>query len=159
MMNRVFLCLCLLINISSMAQFVQQISGTVQILSTIDFVDSSNGWVMPWLADYLLKTTDGGNNWVKIYYPYSFNNLKFVNNKTGYAINYSITGAGGFYKTIDVGNSWFQISTLNVDYDQNLIFILDSSNIWFGIGSKLYKTINEGQSFTTYSFSETPQQY
>lgn len=149
-----------LINIQINAQFVKQNSGTGNLLSTIDFADSSHGWAIPWLANYLLKTDDGGSNWFKVNYPYSFNNLKFVDSKTGYAINYWRTQTRGFYKTTNGGISWFSIfDTSYIDYDQDLIFALDTANVWFGIGSKLYKTTDGGQTLSTYSFSETPQKY
>jgi photosystem II stability/assembly factor-like uncharacterized protein len=137
------------------AQFVQQNSGSNAILSEVDFVDSTHGWIIPWMTNYLLKTMDGGINWGKVYIPNNFNRLKFVDDKIGYALQ----GNGGLYKTTDAGNSWSRVSdSLSINMNGQ-IFTLDKNNIFFSSISKFYKSTDGGQTWMTYSFSETPQQY
>lgn len=100
---------------------------------------------------YIMKTTDGGDNWTikQTYYkPNSttaFNGLQFVDNNVGYAsINDSL-----FYKTTDSGENWF---ILNNHLYPDAIFAINKDTV-FGViysGGSLggvFRSINGGFNF------------
>ncbi len=52
-----------LLHVSAGAQWVQQNGGTTVTLYNIDFVDANTGWIVG-TSSKILKTTNGGLNWV-----------------------------------------------------------------------------------------------
>ena len=74
----------------------------------------------------LLKTIDGGVNWISIETPINtnFKKVSFYNLYLGYAV-----GNGGvILKTIDGGESWFSLETPIVD-NLNDLFIINDTNV------------------------------
>ena len=53
----------LILNVSLSAQWLNQTSGTDEDLKSVYFVDDANGWVVGNMGT-ILKTTDGGINWL-----------------------------------------------------------------------------------------------
>lgn len=94
------------------------------------FYDATNYGVMS-------KTTDGGNSWQTIDYPFhDIVGMSFLNENSGYIImnmdsgNIATTYYGGcaLYKTSDGGNSWLMI---NKNIFQNLNVADQGSNLYF----------------------------
>jgi photosystem II stability/assembly factor-like uncharacterized protein len=74
----------------------------------------------------ILKTIDGGNNWVTVNTPVNINfrKVQFSNLEIGYAI----AEKGIIIKTLDGGNSWFTLETPVTD-NLNDLYVLDGQNI------------------------------
>jgi photosystem II stability/assembly factor-like uncharacterized protein len=98
-------------------------------LESIFFIDEHIGWTV---GSYscVLKTTDGGNTWNKIYIEqnYSFTCVLFMNENVGW-----ITGQNGvILKSTDGGLSWFN---LNSGTTKNLSQIIINDSMLWVIGS------------------------
>jgi photosystem II stability/assembly factor-like uncharacterized protein len=110
-------------------------SGTNKNLLSVSFGSSLVGYISG-SDSLLLKTTDGGNSWVKLNYTgLQFNlaardiiHLNFINSSTGYAIvsNFKIPDyLGQLYKTINGGATWTAVTSGNIAsystffYDEN----------------------------------------
>jgi len=119
-------------------------------IGDIYFVDSLNGWSCTTTGDYgdtayILKTTNGGDNWSISFAEdsMSFTKIQFININTGYA-------GGGFarnnlYKTTNAGNNWVKLFSNLAEPMIGLQFInLDTG--WYCNGDiftgSLYKTTN-----------------
>jgi photosystem II stability/assembly factor-like uncharacterized protein len=79
--------------------------GSMDIGRDIFFADEQTGWLLAGFTGNLLKTTDGGITWNRIYMfgdQYSINSIYFVDGLTGWAV-----GSGGIvFKTSDGGRGW-----------------------------------------------------
>ena len=127
-------------------QFLPEI-GNRQI-SDIEFLDSLTGIavaIKPSDTSYILKSTNGGDNWQIIFRNfYAMNRLQFLNLNTGYA-------CGGYlYKTTNEGISWSKINTPSVSTEN--MYVLNEDTIWFvnsdGLVGGVYITTNGGTSWT-----------
>ena len=127
-------------------QFLPDIAS--RQISDIEFLDSLTGLAVanqPSDTSYILKTTDGGDNWQIIYRKfYAMNRLQFLNLNTGYA-------CGGYlYKTTDEGNNWSRLNTPSVSTEN--MYVLNEDTIWFvnsdGLVGGVYRTTNGGTSWT-----------
>lgn len=98
------------------------------------------GCVVP--GNVLLKTTDGGENWIKqnIQYDWSeFNKVTFINSSQGFAM-----GIGIKIKTIDSGKSWENFTTTYMGYIYDLNYLNESTVYFSGLSGKLFRTTNGG---------------
>ncbi|MEO8232097.1 MAG: YCF48-related protein [Ignavibacteriota bacterium] len=111
------------------AQWIQQHSDVYQYYNTIFFIDSLNGWVGGYEnpgPHFILKTTDGGDNWTQSGINGTPASLSFVNISLGFCAAYN-----GIYKTTDGGLSW------NLNYqDNNFINSIEfiNNNLGYAIG-------------------------
>ncbi len=128
-------------------QFLPNING--RSISDMTFLDSLTGFlVTPYVASdssYILKTTNGGDNWnIVLRGPSNtiggFNNIKFLNLNIGYA-------CGNFlWKTTNAGINWFNINTSGIFpehmhvLNQDTIWIIDSESLTGGV----FRTTNGG---------------
>jgi len=83
-----------------------QISGTSERLSAVFFINATTGWICGgFLNKTILKTTDGGSNWVDITPDNIVNSqlvdIAFANENTGWVINTDL-----IYITNDGGTTW-----------------------------------------------------
>jgi photosystem II stability/assembly factor-like uncharacterized protein len=140
-------------------------SGTTLHLFSVFFLDENIGFVagegMNGCLDsdcnkgsVLLKTTNGGNTWSKMFFYYytDINCLKFVNELKGLAIiqTHDIPGARDYNmaQTTDGGNNWEFINlAIKPTYDQyfyvnNIVYIP-------GENQKIYKSKDFGDSWET----------
>jgi photosystem II stability/assembly factor-like uncharacterized protein len=120
-------------------------------LYAVDFVDNNTGYAA---GNYgtILKTTDNGNNWIKLNTNISnkFTSLDFIDSNTGYA------GGGDqlLMKTTDAGQTWinlvlpsapnfnlYDIEFINANTGYVLGFFIFNSTIW--------KTTDGGQNWST----------
>ncbi len=80
------------------AQWYQQNSGTTQNLNAVTFIDENNGWAVG-DSGLIIKTTDGGNNWITLSSSILFplRDVTFINSSTGWVVG----GDDWNYSTID----------------------------------------------------------
>ncbi len=130
-------------------QWFPNLNGST--IKDITFLDSLTGFAVTTtnssVQAYILKTTNGGDNW-NIIYTYiapsvnsGFNRIQFANSNTGYAsINYF-----DFFKTTNSGLNWTVLTTPWGGEDMAVInsdtvFLADSDPIFGGI----WRTANGG---------------
>jgi len=141
-------------------QFLPNLNG--RPISDITFLDSLIGFgVTPYTANdtaYIIKTTDGGNNWNIVLQGYTntiggFNRIQFVNQSTGYT-------CGNFlWKTTNGGLNWFGVNTSGI-FPENM-YILNEDTIWLTDANSLvggvFRTTNGGTNWIRqYSSSNNP---
>jgi Secretion system C-terminal sorting domain len=135
--------------------FQQSISLGNKLITDIQFIDTSNGWVITdWGPSfdtaYIFRTSDGGNNWsFQSRYPASYTSMCMVNLNTGY-----ITGGTGFgrvFKTTNGGSNWNLIYTAGLRFDN--VFFVNENTGWISdpnisVGAGLLKTTDGGMSWS-----------
>lgn len=97
----------------------------VSTINGIWMYNENIGWAVG-DTGVLLKTIDGGVNWVSVETPVNvtFNKVSFFDLYLGYAV-----GNGGvILKTIDGGETWFALETPIMD-NLNALFIINDKNI------------------------------
>ena len=130
-------------------QFFPNMNGNT--IASLTFLDSLTGFgvtsINPDTLCYILKTTNGGDNWnIKyIYHPVaptiSFNKIQFANNTTGYAsANYT-----SIFKTTNRGDNWFSLFT-NLGPQDIAVINSDTVLAVFNdiIDGGVYRTTNGG---------------
>ena len=138
------------------AQWVEKsitVSGqNVTDLRAMYFINKDTGWVVgnanP--SAQILKTTDGGNNWVSQNSNADENlfNVFFVNENIGFA-----TGDNRpFLKTTDGGSNWTSVSitsgsNFRPSYLSNFYFVNDQIGFYTN-DLAVFKTINSGNSWS-----------
>ncbi|MEO8211406.1 MAG: hypothetical protein ABI840_12680 [bacterium] len=115
-------------------------------IATIYFLDSLNGFAgtdeFSNDTNYILKTTNSGNNWFIVHNQIKFfKEFSFINSTTGYVCGSLIL------KTTNSGNNWFEISfPLGKKADD--MQILNEDTILFadenGFDGGVYRTTNAG---------------
>jgi len=126
-------------------QFMPNIGG--RQITDITFQDSLIGYSVAWQSSdtsYILKTTNGGNDWQIIYRNfYQMKQLQFLNINTGYA-------CGAFlYKTSNGGINWVQVNAPAISPQE--LYVLNEDTIWlvqndFFIGG-VFRTTNGGSNW------------
>ncbi|MBK6504578.1 MAG: T9SS type A sorting domain-containing protein [Ignavibacteria bacterium] len=130
-------------------QFMPEIQGLD--IADVVFLDSLTGYAVAKL-NYILKTTNGGENWSIIYedtttVQFIFARIQFISENEGFAggffgLNY------GMMKTTDAGQNWSRVNTPTFAED---IFVLSSDTIWFvcteGLTGGVFRTTNGGASW------------
>jgi hypothetical protein len=118
----------------------------------LSFINELTGWVGGYQGA-VLKTTDGGLNWMEQNYDTSqyrhnnINRIKFFNNNIGSACGGTIDLAGIIWNLNSAGNSWYAHGVASEPlYD---IFYLDSNNIFvtggdFEFGLTVFNSTNSG---------------
>jgi photosystem II stability/assembly factor-like uncharacterized protein len=123
-------------------------------ISDIFFADPNNGYVIgasPETANsILLKTTNGGNNWIVNWVPGILGSSIFFNNANiGYAIAYK-----SIFKTIDGGTTW-NLQFEEITNPLNDVFFTNLNNGWVvGENGTILHTDNGGLPTNQISFSE-----
>ena len=118
------------------------------ILSTISFVDSANGWTSGF-SGILMRTSDGGSHWRVIQTPLSDLILQhsFISPKVGWILYYP---SNKVYRTTDGGLTWDSVSTpptIPPSYSEDLrciCFIDDSVGMVGGWYGNILRTIDGG---------------
>lgn len=121
-------------------------------IADITFLDSLTGYAVTGAnsastdTNYILKTTNSGNNWNIIYsHVYDFDRIQFLNQDTGYVSN-----SGEIFRTTNSGLNW---NTVFVPPNFGLydMFAISYDTIWISLsylqGIYLYRTINAGQTW------------
>ena len=124
--------------------WTQQTSGTTNSLSAISFIDANTGWVVGGSGN-ILKTTNGGTNWVlQSGGPYTLNGVSFTDANKGWVVGYG----GMLLSTTDGGTTWISDSSgiTSTLYD---IYFTDSINgITVGDNGTILRTTNGGTIWT-----------
>jgi len=115
----------------------------------ITFTDSLNGYAVTNIGNsnsYILKTTNGGDNWSIVYtYTYPFSRVEFVNANTGFT-----NGFTKLFKTTNTGDNWDSIDLPGIFGDD--MFVLNKDTIWLAMSESLtggvYRTTNGGINWT-----------
>jgi len=132
-----------------LAQWNFQNSGISTNLYSLYFLDENNGWITG-AEGRILKTTNGGQNWVQI--PsgtnFSLSFVKFFNENEGI-----IAGSGGtIKKSTDGGVTWFNVNSGTSIRLQEGSFI-DSLRGWIcGDNGIVLKTTDGGDSWNTQAY-------
>jgi photosystem II stability/assembly factor-like uncharacterized protein len=148
-----FLLVCLIFFSSILnAQWVQKHSDLYDYYNSIYFLDSLNGFVGSYQYSgpyFILRTTDGGDNWTQVDLdgiPFS---LSFANDNLGLCAAYN-----GIYKTTDKGSSW----NLNYQDNDRHFSSVDciNNNVFCAVGYTavsndlyFYKTIDDGANWSS----------
>jgi photosystem II stability/assembly factor-like uncharacterized protein len=136
----------------SLGQWYQLNSGTSVNLNKIQFVNSQTGWAggyQSFVTQYvLLKTTNGGLNWINQIANFPYGNrvisLFFTDINTGW-----ITGAEGIYKTTNGGENYFTITNpSSIVYDCYFVNPLTGWTVGLESGTKVARTTNGGNNWT-----------
>jgi photosystem II stability/assembly factor-like uncharacterized protein len=128
-------------------------------IHNITFLDSLTGYASSANqtsdSSYILKTTNGGDNWQIIYRQYyPMRQIQFLNVNTGYAC------AGYVYKTTNGGYYWNQINTSGIS--ALFMWVLNQDTIWLiddeGLVGGVFRTTDGGVSWVTqyYQFGYNP---
>ncbi|MDH3267924.1 MAG: YCF48-related protein [Ignavibacteria bacterium] len=138
----------LFLQYTSLAQdgWVQQTSGTIADLESVNFYDANNGWAVG-ESGTILNTTDGGNIWNVQLSPTTddLRSVQFVDTSNGWSTGW---GSGGkLLRTNDGGQNWTDISdTLSIVCS----YFIDNNTGWactkrYEGNDHILKTTNGGQ--------------
>jgi photosystem II stability/assembly factor-like uncharacterized protein len=144
--------LVFILSITLFAQhgWFQQTSGSGYHLQTVFFIDENFGWIGG-DAMTLLKTTNGGENWITLssgVYPESIFDIFFRNQYNGIIVGGSPTNSVVAI-TSDGGYTWFGASTGTSSILEDVFFIDDNIGYIVGNWGVLLKTTNGGWSWTS----------
>ncbi|MBZ0202187.1 MAG: T9SS type A sorting domain-containing protein [Ignavibacteria bacterium] len=126
-------------------QWVQQEGGTTVTLYNLEFVNVDTGWITG-TASKILKTTNGGINWITQDSPLppnrELNDIQMFDENTGYIVGWSNT----FLKTTNGGINWNQLTGPSVNYGSlNAMSFVNENTGWvcafLGI---IWRTTNGG---------------
>jgi photosystem II stability/assembly factor-like uncharacterized protein len=123
-------------------------------IDNIRFIDANHGWA--WGGgrkdDYseqpgiFLTTTDGGQNWNDIPFPFDQPVLAifFLNKTHAWA-----STEGSFYRTTDGGVNWAKLQTKLPELAFNSLFFIDENNGWaVGRSGRIAKSADGGRTWT-----------
>jgi photosystem II stability/assembly factor-like uncharacterized protein len=132
------------------SQWIQQSSGVNAQLYKVKFLNRYTGWTCG--AGVILKTTNGGNNWINISHPApnkNFYGLCILDSNTVYVTGYFET----ILKTTNSGQNWIEIKNgpVGQGLSYRAVYFINYNTGWIGTTSqKILKTTNAGQNFTEY---------
>lgn len=137
------------------AQWVQQNSGTVNILRDIEMINENTGWICG-DGGTILKTTNGGENWINIPNPAlgkPLFDIDYVDNTTMYCVGWFET----ILKSTNMGDNWEVIRngpiSGSVGGYYSCSFVNSQTGWMCGYQQKIMKTTDGGQSLdSTYIF-------
>ena len=118
-----------------------QASSPSYDLFSVDFVDQNTGWAVG-DGGTILKTTNGGTNWILQTSGTTFNlwSVDFVDQNIGW----SVGGDGTILNTTDGGTTWI-LQTSNASSTLYSVKFVDQNTGWaVGKGGTIIKTTNGG---------------
>ena len=134
----------------------QQTLPVNDLINDIFFLDSLNGWIVtdgdnsPPDTGYILRTTNGGENWIVQYSKaQALKVIQFLDMNTGYTAGGTGSGTDRIYKTTNGGDNWIQLSVLGLTLIDDIYF-LNRDTGWIcdhHLFGGLYKTTNGGVSW------------
>jgi len=122
--------------------WIPQFIDTTQNAERVYFLNSNTGWIT---GEYLYKTSNGGDNWVKdINAPFASKAIYFLNSNTGFLTSYYCR----IHKTTNAGLNWnwkYSGSQHTFLYD---IFFLNDNTGWTADESDgVIRTTNAGENW------------
>ena len=128
------------------AQWTQQNSGTTENLNDV-YCISADTVVVVGNNGIILRTTNGGTNWLPVSNPATVNlhQVQFAGTQTGYAIGDN----GTLLKTTDEGVTW---QVINTNTTENLLAlsVVDANTLFLGgTNGLIMKSIDGGNNWNT----------
>ncbi len=151
-MRKIIFILILTITQSSYfySQWVQQSSGTSGSLTAIHFYNENTGFCVG-DGSIILKTTNGGSNWISLASPVQIN----FNYVRMFSVSNIIVGSVSSHtvlRTTDGGNTWGStIINIPAPEVKKKVQFTGFENGFFLTGNKIYKTTNSGINWTSYA--------
>lgn len=146
-------------NIPSQAQWYTQQSGTTDPLYDIEFINRNTGWACG-DGGYIIKTTNGGINWIRQGIGVSYEPLfgiSVVDTNTVYAVGFFKT----LVKTTNGGTNWIKKdSGMTGDGRYTCVFFINENKGWignFGPGYGVKKTTDGGNTIQSVPFNGIPE--
>jgi len=135
--------------ISSCAQFAwewQNPKPQGNTLKDVFFTDTLTSYAVG-VAGTLIKTTDGGNNWNRVYCGVwdALNSVHFTDAYTGYIAS----ERGIILKTIDAGQHWDSLITNTTRTLYSIVFVNNNTGYAAGDSGTILKTTNGGTTWNT----------
>jgi len=148
---------CLLLTAN--AQWFTQQSGTTDPLYDIEFINKNTGWCCG-AGGYIIKTTNGGNNWIRQGSEVAFESLFGI-----HPVDSNIVYAVGFFRTVvkttDGGEHWIKVeSGMQGDGRYTCLFFINQNTGWignFGPGYGVRKTTDGGKTIFSNPFLGYPE--
>ena len=135
-----------LLSTAANAQWVLQTGSGFDLFSA-SFPSANTGFACGY-GNHLIKTTDGGANWIDISFPSTASNLNtvfFVNENTGW-----LCSTDTLRYTTNSGLSWIiKITPIN----GRELFFVNVSTGWLNTGQSILRTTNGGVNWNTISFA------
>ena len=139
--------------------WIAQESFTKYNLNKVHFVNESTGYIVgdsgsPF-PNYgiLLKTTNGGINWIKSHFSGGLFDLAFTNNNSGYAVGTLVTFAPAIFMTTNAGTNWS--SSALTAYFSSISFINTFTGYIAGQMGRISKTTDSGISWNVQTSGTT----
>ncbi len=107
----------------------------------VQFINPQTGWITGYGS--LIKTTNGGINWVILGTYHQYSGSYFINSETGWAIEHKL-----IYKTTDGGENWHLQFNFNFSYNLIDIRFVDSQTGW-AVGENYGSSSNSSTIFNT----------
>jgi photosystem II stability/assembly factor-like uncharacterized protein len=138
-------------------QWFQQSTGVMQRLYDIQFINENTGWAAGFYpsGSPIIKTTNGGVNWILQFFDNSdYNSVFFINPQTGW-----VSGQlGSILYTSNSGDNWTLQSTGIIDFVHDVFFVTPTLG-WASCGSgKILKTATGGIVSITSNSGEIPKE-
>jgi len=108
------------------SQWVQPTSPESHNLWSVFFTDSINGHAVGG-SGFIIRTSDGGQNWTKVDAPDNLiNDVHFIDSGNDWAVG---AGGGLILKTTDASKNWIDESVSGVN-NFNSVFFVDVTTGW-----------------------------
>jgi photosystem II stability/assembly factor-like uncharacterized protein len=137
------------LNIQILSQWEIINEGFKGWINTIDFVNENVGWIAG-SNGTLLKTSDGGENWVDILSSnenWNLSQVDFINESVGWAVGSKYDSTGSYaiiIKSLDGGYNWLLQKQIQQDVWSNAIYVIDENHAYTSVDNKIYKTTDGG---------------
>jgi photosystem II stability/assembly factor-like uncharacterized protein len=149
-MKKIFLILIIIhfsFNILN-AQWINQHPNISPVqFNDVEFINNYTGWVC---GDYtILKTTNGGNNWIIQNHP-ATNKYLYSIHPVDLNVVYCVGWFETVIKTTDGGSNWFALKNgpVGQGHSYEALYFINANTGWYGgFGNYVYKTTNGGVSF------------
>ena len=114
-------------------------------LSSICFLDQNTGWAVDEYYNGIIKTTNGGENWIYQYNGYTLHTVFFIDYNTGWAVGDEGLFNGNVIRTTNGGENW-SYQTINFVSSLRSVFFINHSTGWtIGYGNnKILKSTTGG---------------
>lgn len=139
---------CVVLTIIANAQWQFVNTGTDNDLYTVKFIGRDTGFIAGYAT--FLQTIDGGETWASNpsipQENYIFYDVEFPSKNVGYLVGGGPNNVAVF-KTVDRGQNWFDVSPIWSSVFYNASFLNVDTGFISGLGSKIYKTFDGGESW------------
>jgi len=124
-------------------QWYSQNSNTNSLLNSIFFINRSTGWTCGF--ESVLKTTDGGNTWARIFLEGFHKSIFFTDINNGWICGES----GRLYKSTNSGTTWVHMNSGTSSTLNQINFINNNEGLLVGNNRTILKTTNGGSNWVS----------